>query len=85
MRKTGYHGNVNIVSERVRQAREKLGLSQTQLAAKMQVHHVSIDQQMISRIERNMRIVTDYELAIFSKVLRVDANWLLGDAKFGGE
>ena len=34
--------------------------------------NVNIDQQMISRIERNLRIVTDYELVCFSRVLGVE-------------
>ena len=49
------------------------------LAAKMQTMNVNIDQQMISRIERNLRIVTDYELVCFSRVLGVEEKSLLED------
>ena len=42
------------------------------VAAKMQTMGVNIDQQMISRIENNLRIVTDYELICFCKVLQIE-------------
>lgn len=45
----------------------------------MQTMNVNIDQQMISRIERNLRIVTDYELVCFSRVLGVEEKSLLED------
>ncbi|MCL2022903.1 MAG: helix-turn-helix domain-containing protein [Oscillospiraceae bacterium] len=43
----------------------------------MQLLNVNIDQQMISRIERNKRIVTDYELASFGEILGVEVSELL--------
>lgn len=45
----------------------------------MQTMNVNIDQQMISRIERNLRIVTDYELVCFCRVLGVEEKSLLKD------
>jgi transcriptional regulator with XRE-family HTH domain len=80
LKKNDYYGNMNIVSDRIRTARGKSRLSQSELAAKMQVFNINLDQQMISKIERNMRIVTDYELAVFCKVLNVDIHWLLDDS-----
>ena len=44
-----------------------------------------MDQQMISKIENNMRIVTDYELACFCQILDVTPEELLGDIKFYAE
>ena len=38
----------------------------------MQIMNVNIDQQMISKIENNDRIVTDYELACFCIILKID-------------
>jgi len=72
-----HYGNKNIVHKRLKAARKKARLSQDDLAAKMQTLNVNIDQQMISRIERNQRIVTDYEVVCFSKVLKLNAMWLL--------
>ena len=79
MKRMEYNGNKNIVCERIRQAREKAKLSQDELAAKMQALGVNMDQQIISRIERNLRIVTDYEVVCFAKALKVDEDWLLKD------
>jgi transcriptional regulator with XRE-family HTH domain len=72
-----HYGNKNIIHKRLKLARKKARLTQDDLAAKMQTLNVNIDQQMISRIERNQRIVTDYEVVCFAKVLKLNALWLL--------
>ena len=71
MKKILFNGNKNVISLKLRLAREAAGLSQSQLAARMQTLGVNIDQQMISRIEKNLRFVTDYELASFCRILNV--------------
>ena len=63
MKKIEYRGNNNVVGRQLQLYRKKAKLSQKDLAARLQVMQVNMDQQMISRIERNERIVTDYELA----------------------
>ena len=72
-----HYGNKNILHKRLKAARKKAHLSQDDLAAKMQTMNVNIDQQMISRIERNQRIVTDYEVICFAKALKLTTQWLL--------
>ena len=79
MKQIQYFGNKNIISEKVKERRIELNISQTELAAKMQVMNVNIDQQMISKIEKNKRQVTDYELACLCKCLNVQPNYLLSD------
>ena len=79
MKKIEFNDNKNIISKQLKIARIKAGLTQSQLAAKMQVLNINLDQQMISKIENNMRIVTDYELVCFCRVLRVDEKELLKD------
>lgn len=76
-----YEGKKNICGERIRQARVILKLSQSELAAKMQVEGITIERDSISRIEIGTRFVTDYELMIFAKVLKADINWLLTGSK----
>ena len=44
----------------------------------MQSLNVNMDQQMISKIEKNNRIVTDYEVVCFAKALHVTVLYLLG-------
>ena len=43
----------NVIGKVLARIRTERGLSQSELAAKMQVLGVNIDQQMISKIERN--------------------------------
>ena len=76
MKTIRFENKKNIVSARVRKERERMGLSQVQLAASLQSMGVSIDQQGISRIERNDRIVTDYELFCLAKVFRITTDAL---------
>ena len=45
----------------------------------MQTLGVNLDQQMISKIEKNTRIVTDYELICFCQALGVGVNEMLRD------
>ena len=54
-------------------------MSQSELAAKMQVAGITIERDSISRVEIGTRFVADYELKIFAKVLNVDVVWLLAD------
>ena len=84
MKKICYYDNKNIISEKLKILREEKGLSQSNLAAKLQTMNVNIDQQMISKIEKNNRQVTDYELACICKCLSVTPNDLLSfsDMKF---
>ena len=73
MKQITFNGNKNIIGKRLAEC----GLSQNELAAKMQLMNVNIDQQMVSKIEKNQRQVTDYEFALFCKCLNVTPNELL--------
>lgn len=77
MKQINFNGNKNISGKAIQQFRKKTSLSQAELAAKMQLMNVNIDQQMISKIEKNHRQVTDYELVCFCKCLNVSADELL--------
>lgn len=77
MKKICYYNNKNIIAENLKKLREEKGLSQSNLAAKLQTMNVNIDQQMISKIELNKRQVTDYELACICKCLSAAPNELL--------
>lgn len=82
MKKICYYNNKNIISERLKTLREQKGISQTALAAKLQTLNINIDQQMISKIEKNTRQVTDYELAGICKCLSATPSDLLDFSKF---
>ena len=81
MKKICYYDNKNIISEKLKKLREEKGFSQSNLAAKLQTMNINIDQQMISKIEKNNRQVTDYELACICKCLSVTPNDLLDFSK----
>lgn len=74
-----YYDNKNIIHRRLKEARTERGISQSDLAAKMQLLNVNIDQQMISKIEKNQRLVTDYELTCICKCLNVSLDWITQD------
>ena len=73
-----FDGKKNICGKRVKEARKKLGLSQDDLAARLQVSGVIIERNSISRIESGARFVADYELLALSKILNVTPGYLLG-------
>ena len=74
-----FEGRKNICGNKVREIRQKQRLSQSDLAARLQVAGVIIERDSISRIESGTRFVADYELKVLSKVLGVDINVLLDE------
>ena len=73
-----YNGKKNICGNRIHEARCKLRLTQSDLAAQLQINGIIIERDSISRIEIGTRFVADYELRELSKILKVSVNWLLG-------
>lgn len=78
MRIYDFEGKKNISGERIREARLKLRLSQSDLAARVQIEGVTMERDSISRIEIGTRFIPDYEIPVFARVLGVSALWLLG-------
>lgn len=72
-----YRGKKNVISSQLRVMRARQKVTQTELAARMQVLGINIDQQSISKIENNKRTVTDFELAGFCKALNCSEKELL--------
>ena len=68
----------NISGERIREARLKLHLTQTDLAARLQIEGVIMERDSLSRVEIGTRFVPDYEIPVFARVLGVSVLWLLG-------
>ena len=73
-----YDGKKNICGERVHEARRRQRLTQTDLAARLQVAGIIIERDSVSRIEIGTRFVADYELREIARILNVSVNWLLG-------
>lgn len=72
-----YQGKKNVSGEQIRKFRRKNRLSQSELAARLQVKGVVMERDSISRIESGTRFVVDYELYIFAEVLGVKISDLL--------
>lgn len=79
MKKIEFDNNKNVIGKQLKLARIKADLHQDELAAKLQTYGVNLDQQMISKIERNRRLVTDYELGFFCHILKVTPEELYKD------
>lgn len=67
----------NICGKKIAELRINLGLSQRQLADKMQLVGIDIDKNAIQRIECGKRFITDIEIVAFSKVFNVSLEELL--------
>lgn len=72
-----YEGKKNICGQRLKDARLRKRLTQSQLAAKLQTEGILIERDSISRIEIGTRFVTDYELRALSQILGVSLEYLL--------
>lgn len=72
-----YKGRCNMAGKRIKEARERRGLTQDQLAAKMQIEGVPLNQKAVSRAETGQRVIADYELVAFARVLGVSVESLL--------
>ena len=72
-----FNGSKNVCGKRIKEARRLLKLSQSDLAARLQIENVIIERDSISRIEIGTRFVADYELRALCKILNVTPSYLL--------
>jgi len=70
-----------VVGPRVRQARKLATphVSQVDLAARLQLLGLKVDQSGVSKIEQGRRPVLDLEVVALAKALGISAAWLLGE------
>lgn len=71
----------NIVGPKVCLARRlsQPPITQGELAARLQVLGLRVEQSSVSKIEQGLRPVSDVEVMALSKALRVTVGWLLGE------
>ena len=67
----------NVCGKNITLFRINLGISQRELADKMQLIGIDIDKNAIQRIECGKRFVTDIEVIAFAKVFNVTLEELL--------
>ena len=67
----------NVCGKNIARFRMEMGISQRELADKMQLVGIDIDKNAIQRIECGKRFVTDIEVIAFCKVLNITFEELL--------
>jgi transcriptional regulator with XRE-family HTH domain len=70
----------NIVGPQVRKLRYQRGLTQELFAARCSVLGLELSRATLSKIEAQLRCVTDSELLILAKALRVEITALITDS-----
>ena len=70
-------GTKNLIGARVENARGNQGMKQKELLAQLQVRGVDLNASGLSKLEGQIRYVTDTELLALSQILGVSVMWLL--------
>lgn len=70
-------GDKNMVGARVELCRKNQGMKQKELLAQLQVRGVDLNASGLSKLEGQIRFVTDFELLALSEILGVSVYWLL--------
>ncbi len=74
-------GDMNIIGEKVEKQRKAIGMKQKDLLAQLQVSGIDLNSSGLSKLEGQLRGVTDYELKAIAQALDVSVDWLLGIEK----
>lgn len=69
--------NLNSLGSRVKFSREQLKLSQIELSQKAHDKNIELSKWALSRLETDVRGVTQLELECLAEILNVHAAWLL--------
>ena len=71
------YGLNNLCGDNIARFRKELGISQRQLADKLQLNGLDVDKNAIQRIECGKRFVTDIELISFAEFFNITCDELL--------
>lgn len=71
-------GTRNIVGNRIEERRKEIGIKQIELLEKLNERGIEFNASGLSKLEGQIRSVTDIELVAISEILGVSVNWLLG-------
>ena len=71
-------GDRNLIGARVESARKKKGMKQKELIAQLQVNGVDMNASGLSKLEGQIRYVTDIELVALADILETSVDSLLG-------
>ena len=70
-------GESNIIGKKVTERRNELNIKQKDLLAMLQVKGIDINSSSLSKLEGQVRSVSDYELKAIAEVLEIDVKDLL--------
>ncbi|MGN0536828.1 MAG: helix-turn-helix domain-containing protein [Acutalibacteraceae bacterium] len=71
-------GNRNLIGARVEASRKKKNMKQKELLAQLQVYGVDMNASGLSKLEGQIRYVTDIELVALADILEVSVAYLVG-------
>ena len=71
-------GDRNIVGQRIEEKRKSIGMKQKDLLTQLQIEGIDLNASGLSKLEGQIRCVTDKELIVIAKTLNVSVLWLLG-------
>ncbi len=71
-------GDRNIVGQRIEEKRKSIGMKQKDLLTQLQIEGIDLNASGLSKLEGQIRSVTDKELIVIAKTLDVSVLWLLG-------
>lgn len=72
-------GTRNLIGKKVERLRRETGMRQKELLAQLQVRGISINASGLSKLEGQLRTVTDYELVALADVFDLSVDELLAD------
>ncbi len=71
-------GNCNLIGKRVEQKRKERAIKQKDLLQRLKTYGLHLNSSALSKLEGQIRKVSDVELVALSKALDVSVDWLLG-------
>ncbi len=74
-----YNNHLNIENKKIKELRIKKNLSLTDLSTKLLLVRIDIPKQSLHKLEKENRIIKDFELVASAKVLKVGVEELLQD------
>lgn len=80
LRKQDY-GNLNMVGKNIEKMRKERGIKQKDFIAKIQIMGCDINPTSYSKLEGQVRSVSDKELYVISKILNVSMESLFAEEK----
>ena len=66
-----YENKNNVISNLIKEYRERANLSKSEVSRQLQLHAVYIDRTELKRMEEGRMIIKDFELIALFKVLKI--------------